>query len=104
MAIQNATDSNFNEFIARGTVLVDFWAPWCGPCRMLAPVLDELGRELKGKLSIIKVNVEEYGQLASRFQVMSIPMLVLFKNGKPVEKIHGFQSKKALLDTIKPHL
>ncbi|TCP54729.1 thioredoxin [Tumebacillus sp. BK434] len=104
MAIQNATDSNFNELIAQGTAVVEFWAPWCGPCRMLAPVLDELDRELGSKLRVMKVNVDEYGQLAARFQVMSIPLIVLFKNGKPVEKIHGFQSKKALLDTIRPHL
>jgi thioredoxin 1 len=104
MTIRTATDANFEEMVKSGTVLVDFWASWCGPCRMLAPVIDDLNQELGSQLTIVKLNVDEYGQLAAKFEVMSLPTMILFKDGKQVEKIIGYQSKRALHDLIKPYL
>lgn len=85
-------------------VLVDFWADWCGPCRMMAPVLDEIASELGDSLKVIKVNVDEEGELAQRYGVMSIPTLVVFKGGEAVETSVGFQAKKELLSRIQPHI
>ena len=90
---------NKNEFeneIKEGVVLVDFFANWCGPCKMLSPVLEELSEELDGQAKIVKVNVDEEQDLARQFRVMSIPHLILFKNGKPVKQAQGFQPKEAL--------
>lgn len=102
--MQEATDANFLELTGQGTVLVDFWAPWCGPCRMLSPVLDEMEQEFSDQLSIVKVNVDQQGSLANQYKVMSIPTMVLFHDGRVVERIVGYQSKKALVELIKPHL
>lgn len=85
-------------------VLVDFWAEWCGPCRMVAPVLDEIDKELGESLKIVKVNVDESGELAQRYGVMSIPTLMVFKGGEAVETAVGFQAKKQLLSKIQPHI
>lgn len=82
-------------------VLVDFWAPWCGPCRMLSPVLDELAGELKDQVKIVKVNVDEEPELASKFGVMSIPTVIAFKQGKAVNKVVGFRSKDDFKNMIK---
>ena len=100
------TQQNFdNEVLKSATpVLVDFWAEWCGPCRMIAPVLDELSKAMEGKLKIAKVNVDEEQDLAVKFNVMSIPTLLLFKDGKPVTQIVGAMSKDQLLARIKPNL
>jgi thioredoxin 1 len=101
MAIANITDSTFkSEVASHGTVLVDFWAPWCGPCKMIAPVLEELDAELGGSVKIVKVNVDENGQSAGEFGVMSIPTLILFKDGQPIDKVVGFQSKDKLKSLI----
>lgn len=103
MSIVNVTDANFkNEVESTGTVLVDFWAPWCGPCKMIAPVLEELDKEINS-LKIAKVNVDDNPESASRFGVMSIPTLILFKNGQPVDKVVGFQSKDALKNVVSRH-
>jgi len=105
MAIVNVTDQSFKtEVEGQGTVLVDFWAPWCGPCRMIAPVLEELDKEIGDRLKIAKVNVDDNPESASRFGVMSIPTLILFKNGEPVDKIIGFQPKEALKSVVSRHL
>ncbi len=105
MAIEHVTDQNFqNQVSGDGPVLVDFWAPWCGPCKMIAPVLEELDQEIGDKLKIVKLNVDENPESAGRYGVMSIPTLMLFKNGQPVDKIVGFQPKEALLSKVNPHL
>ena len=105
MAIVNVSDQSFSgEVESQGTVLVDFWAPWCGPCKMIAPVLEELSSELGDKLKIAKVNVDDNPESASRFGVMSIPTLIIFKDGQPVDKIIGFQPKDSLKNVVNRHL
>lgn len=103
MAIINATDRDFDENIKEGLVLVDFWAPWCGPCKMIAPVLEELDRDIEGKAKIVKVDVDNNQMTAGKFGIMSIPTLMLFKDGQAVEKVVGFQPKAALAQLIEKH-
>jgi thioredoxin 1 len=97
-AVLTLTDANFDSEISLATVpvIVDFWAPWCGPCRMLGPILDDLAKEQAGKVIIGKVNVDEAPNLAAKFGVRSIPMLVFFKNGAAKDTVVGVQSKDAL--------
>lgn len=90
------TKENFKDTVSQGVSLLDFWAPWCGPCKMQLPIVEELSSELQGKATIAKVNVDEEPELASQFGVMSIPTLILFKDGQPVDKLVGLQSKAAL--------
>lgn len=102
MAIVNVSDQSFKtEVEGGGTVLVDFWAPWCGPCKMIAPVLDELSQEVSAKIA--KVNVDDNPESAARFGVMSIPTLIVFKDGQPVDKVVGVQSKDALKNLLARH-
>ena len=103
MAIINATDQNFAENIKEGLVLVDFWAPWCGPCKMIAPVLEELDGEFDGKATIVKVDVDDNQGTASDYGVMSIPTLILFKDGEMVDKVVGFKPKEALTELLEKH-
>ncbi|MGM7636470.1 thioredoxin [Bacillus sp. Hm123] len=103
MAIVNATDQSFSTETESGLVLVDFWAPWCGPCKMIAPVLEELDAELNGKAKVVKVDVDDNQETAGKFGVMSIPTLILFKDGQPVDKVIGFQPKEALAELITKH-
>ncbi|GKU81510.1 thioredoxin [Niallia sp. NCCP-28] len=104
MAITHATDQNFETETGSGVVLVDFWAPWCGPCKMIAPVLEELDAELGDKAKIVKVDVDENQGSASKFGVMSIPTLLVFKDGEVVDKVVGFQPKEALAELLGKHV
>ena len=93
--------NEFDDVVKEGVVLVDFYADWCGPCKMISPILKELSGELEGSADIVKVNVDEEGTLAQRFDVMSIPTLILFKDGKPVGRKNGFLPKPELDKFIK---
>jgi thioredoxin 1 len=95
-------DTKFDEMIlkAKIPVLVDFWAPWCGPCRMVAPIVDELADEYEGKIAFFKLNVDDNREIANQYQVMSIPTLILFKNGQPVSNIVGFRPKAELKKSL----
>jgi thioredoxin 1 len=94
--VQHITDDQFQGVVAQGVTLVDFWAPWCGPCKMIAPLLDELAGELQGKAKIVKINVDENPGVAGQFGIMSIPTLLLFKDGKKIDQKVGGQPKPQL--------
>jgi len=98
--VKHITDADFQSTVAQGVTLVDFWAPWCGPCRMIAPILEELAGELKEKAKIVKINVDENPVVAGQFGVMSIPTLLLFKDGKKVDQKVGGQAKPQLKSFI----
>jgi thioredoxin 1 len=100
------TDSTFDEEIKSSTepVLVDFWAEWCGPCKMIAPVLHEIAVEQQGKLRIGKINIDDNLGLAQRFDVMSIPTLILFKDGEPQVRIIGAKGKGQLMQELHDYL
>jgi thioredoxin 1 len=105
MASDNITilsDETFATTVAEGSepVLVDFWAEWCGPCKMIAPILDEIADEQVGNLKVAKLNVDEAPGTARQYEVMSIPTMILFKDGQPVKKIIGAKPKDALLDEL----
>ncbi|HOJ31554.1 MAG TPA: thioredoxin [bacterium] len=98
-------DENFDAVLKENSVvLVDFYADWCGPCRMMAPVVEEIATELEGKMVVAKLNVDENPDIAARFQIFSIPTFILFKNGKAEEKIIGAVGKAGLLEKIKSYL
>jgi len=103
MAELNLTKKNFDEEVLKSDipVLVDFWASWCGPCKMLAPVVAQLANEYEGKVKVCKVNVDDEPDLASKYRVMSIPYVVLFKNGEPVKASVGFKPKEQLEALLK---
>ncbi len=97
----NATDKSFdNELKTSLLVLVDFWAEWCGPCRAVGPIVDELAKEYQGKLKVLKVNVDDNQSTAMRFQIMSIPTLLFLKNGEEVDKIVGALPKSTIKSKI----
>lgn len=87
------TDDNFTEETQSGLVLVDFWAPWCGPCRVVGPIIEELAQEYEGKVKVGKLNVDDHMAVAQKFRVMSIPTVILFKDGQPVEQVVGVARK-----------
>ena len=104
--IVTATDANFDAEVLKSglPVLVDFWAPWCGPCHMIAPVVDEIAELHKGKLKVVKMNVDENAQTPQTYGVMAIPTLVLLKGGQLKEKVVGVVAKSRLLDLVAKHL
>jgi thioredoxin 1 len=104
-AITHLTDATFQQEIQDSTpVLVDFWAAWCGPCRMVAPVLEQIAEEYDGKILVKKLDVDANPVTPSQYQVSGIPTLILFKNGQPVERLVGFRPKARLLQDLQPYL
>jgi len=100
------TDQSFDQEVLQSPVpvLVDFWAAWCGPCKAIAPTVDQMAIEYAGKLKVVKVDVDANMEVSNRYGIMSIPSLVLFKNGQMVEKIVGALPKPAVVSKIQPHL
>ncbi len=104
MAISNVNDQNFSTETSEGLVLADFWAPWCGPCKMIAPVLEELDGEMGDKVKIVKLDIDQNQETTSKYGVMSIPTLLVLKNGEVVDKIVGFKPKDALAEVLEKHV
>jgi len=100
-SILNLTTNNYNRIIKSGIILVDFWASWCMPCKMMAPVLNQVATEVNGKATVAKVDVQQFQDLASKNSVRNIPTLILFKDGKEVERFVGVKTKDVLLKAIK---
>jgi thioredoxin 1 len=104
--ISTLTDSTFDEEIAGSAdvVIVDFWAEWCGPCKMIAPILEEIATEQAGKLTVAKLNVDDNPDAARRYEVMSIPTLIVFKDGQPVRRLIGAKGKGQLLEELSEYI
>ena len=96
---QQVTKDNYNQF-EKGIMLLDFWATWCGPCQALGPIIEELSGEYNGKLNFGKINVDEEPELAGKFEVMSIPTVIILKDGQEVKRIIGFGGKQKVVDAI----
>jgi thioredoxin 1 len=100
-----ATNTNFDELLQDSKlVIVDFWATWCGPCRMLSPILDEVEEEMPEQIKVVKVNVDDADEIANRFRIMSIPTLIFFKEGQMVDKTVGAMPKHTLIERINANL
>jgi len=95
--VKTLTDATFDGEIAAGSIIVDFWAPWCGPCRMVGPVIDEIAQEHGDTVTVGKVNVDENPTTAQKYGIMSIPTIILFKDGEPAKKVIGARSKADFL-------
>jgi len=106
MSVVHVTGENFDSEVlkSKSLVLVDFWAPWCGPCRMLGPILEELEKEMGEKVKVCKVNVDEESALAQQYGIMSIPAVFVFKDGEMVETMIGLQPKESFEEVVKKYL
>ncbi|MFL0247558.1 thioredoxin [Candidatus Clostridium stratigraminis] len=104
--IKEIMDNNFEDEVMKGNeaVVVDFWAPWCGPCKMLGPVLEELEKDYNGKVKFVKVNVDNNPVVSQKYRVSSIPTVMVFKNGSTVDTMVGFRPKIAVKDLIEKHI
>ncbi len=103
MSVQEITDQDFKEKVSSGVVMVDFWAPWCAPCRAIAPILDELSKEMPD-VNILKMNVDENPSIASEFGITSIPTLLVFQNGNMVERTMGAANKETYKGMLEKYL
>ncbi|MBM3379135.1 MAG: thioredoxin TrxA [Betaproteobacteria bacterium] len=106
MSVKHVSSVDFDQEVmqASGPVLVDFWAEWCGPCKMIAPILDEVARDMQGKVTVAKLNVDEDGAVAQRFSIRGIPTLILFKDGKEVAQQVGAVSKSQLVKFLQENV
>ncbi len=102
--IKVLNDDNFDKEIGKGVVLVDFYADWCGPCRMLTPIIEELAKEMNGKATVVKVDTDQSVGVATKFEVTSIPTLILFKNGEPVKRVVGLKDLDSLRKMVQAAL
>ena len=98
------TTENFDSTISNGVSLVDFWATWCGPCKMLAPNIEAIAEEYEGKAQICKVDVDEYPKLATQYEIYSIPTILIFKDGELVERMTGFRAKSQIAEILDKHI
>jgi thioredoxin 1 len=105
MATASVTDSTFSQEVLQSSlpVLVDFWAPWCGPCRVLTPIVDELSDQYSEQLRVVKINTDENTEIATQYGIRSIPTLILFQGGQPIDRVVGVASKTTLENTIGKH-
>ena len=99
--IKELNAKSFDDFISEGDSVIDFWAEWCGPCKMLSPVVEEIAKEMRGKVKFGKINIEDNQEITEKWDVMSIPTLIFFKDGEQVERNSGFIEKKELSKLIK---
>jgi thioredoxin 1 len=103
-SLAHLTDENFQETISKGVTLVDFYATWCGPCRMVAPIVEKLAGDFQGKAKIVKVDIDQSQQVTSSLQITSVPTLILFKNGKEIKRIVGVKDEDYLKNLVESNI